>query len=65
MPMYQYRCSECKEEVEVKQGFYETPLTVCPCGGELSRVFSSPAITLKGAGFYSTDSRTDLKKGGD
>lgn len=56
MPIYNYRCNECKEETEVKQRITEDPLTTCDkCYGELKRVIGSPGIVFKGVGFYSTD----------
>ena len=58
MPTYQYRCTECSDELEVVQKFSDDPLTVCPaCQGSLRKVFSPVGIVFKGSGFYRTDSR--------
>lgn len=58
MPTYQYRCTECGEDLEVVQKFSDEPLTVCPaCQGALRKVFSPVGIVFKGSGFYRTDSR--------
>jgi putative FmdB family regulatory protein len=58
MPKYEYACKSCGEHLEVAQSFADAPLTECPaCGGQLRKVFSVPAITFKGSGFYRTDSR--------
>lgn len=58
MPTYQYRCTECGEELEVVQKFSDDALTVCPaCQGALRKVFSPVGIVFKGSGFYRTDSR--------
>ncbi len=58
MPTYQYRCTECRDELEVVQKFSDEPLTVCPaCQGSLRKVFSPVGIVFKGSGFYRTDSR--------
>ena len=58
MPTYQYRCTECGDELEVVQKFSDDPLTVCPaCQGSLRKVFSPVGIVFKGSGFYRTDSR--------
>jgi putative FmdB family regulatory protein len=58
VPTYQYRCTECGEDLEVVQKFSDEPLTVCPaCQGALRKVFSPVGIVFKGSGFYRTDSR--------
>jgi len=58
VPTYQYRCTECGEELEAVQKFSDDPLTVCPaCQGSLRKVFSPVGIVFKGSGFYRTDSR--------
>ena len=55
MPLYQYRCDQCRKEFEKIQAFGEEPLTVCPelgCGGILVRVIfdskSPPGFHFKG-----------------
>jgi putative FmdB family regulatory protein len=56
MPIYEYQCKQCNERHEIIQRFSEAPLTHCPkCGGEMKKLFSSPAIQFKGSGFYKTD----------
>jgi putative FmdB family regulatory protein len=63
MPTYEYRCKDCRHELEAQQAFSDDPLTVCPsCGGLLKKKFSSPGISFKGSGFYKTDSRTSSSK---
>ena len=63
MPKYEYACKSCGEHLEVVQKFTDDPLTECPaCGGVLRKVFSAPAITFKGSGFYKTDNRTGRPK---
>lgn len=58
MPKYEYACKSCGERLEVRQSFTDAALTECPaCGGPLRKVFSAPAITFKGSGFYRTDHR--------
>jgi putative FmdB family regulatory protein len=58
MPTYEYRCTNCDEDLEVVQSFSDDPLTECPaCGGRLRKVFSPVGIVFKGTGFYKTDSR--------
>ena len=59
MPRYEYRCSDCKQHLEVVQKFTDDALTVCPeCSGHLNKVFSAVGVVFKGSGFYSTDNRT-------
>lgn len=56
MPIYEYQCRQCDERHEIIQRFSDAPLTHCPsCGGEMKKLFSSPAIQFKGSGFYKTD----------
>lgn len=56
MPIYEYQCKECNQRHEIIQKFSDEPLTHCPhCGGEMKKLFSSPAIQFKGSGFYKTD----------
>jgi putative FmdB family regulatory protein len=56
MPIYEYQCNACKDRHEVIQSISEAPLSQCSkCGGELRKLFSSPAIQFKGSGFYKTD----------
>jgi putative FmdB family regulatory protein len=61
MPTYEYVCRNCGRMFEIVQSMSDAPLTICDvCGGELRKVFTAPAISFKGSGFYATDSR---KKG--
>ena len=58
MPVYQYACTECGEQLEVRQSFTDDALTVCPvCEGRLRKVLSAVGVVFKGSGFYRTDSR--------
>lgn len=60
MPIYEYRCRDCDEALEVRQAFTDDDLTECPnCTGSLRKIFSTPGIAFKGSGFYKTDSRSD------
>ena len=59
MPIYEYRCRDCGESLEVRQAFTDDALTECPnCSGSLRKLFSTPGISFKGSGFYKTDSRS-------
>ena len=56
MPLYEYECTQCRERSEILQKLNDPPYTHCPkCGGEVKKLFSSPAIQFKGSGFYKTD----------
>ncbi|HEV8563829.1 MAG TPA: FmdB family zinc ribbon protein [Actinomycetota bacterium] len=56
MPTYEYVCRNCGHGFEVVQSMRDEPLTICDeCGGELRKVFTAPAISFKGSGFYATD----------
>ena len=53
MPLYEYECTACRRHTEKIQKFSDPEITVCPfCGGELKRVLSAPAFSLKGGGWY-------------
>jgi putative FmdB family regulatory protein len=59
MPVYEYRCADCKRHFEIKQSFNDTALTVCPnCGSRIHRVIQAAGIVFKGSGFYVTDSKS-------
>lgn len=59
MPTYQYHCSSCGSDLEIRQSFSEASLTVCPeCSGSLRKVFNAVGVVFKGSGFYKTDSRS-------
>ncbi len=56
MPLYEYQCDACAHRFEVIQQYKDAPIDICPkCGGEVKKLFSSPAIQFKGSGFYITD----------
>jgi putative FmdB family regulatory protein len=64
MPTYQYRCTECGEDLEAVQKFSDAPLTTCPtCSGRLRKVFNAVGVVFKGSGFYRTDSRNGSANG--
>ena len=66
MPTYQYRCTECGEDLETVQKFSDPALTTCPtCGGQLRKVFNAVGVVFKGSGFYRTDSRSGSKSDSD
>jgi putative FmdB family regulatory protein len=53
MPVYEYECQSCNEEIEVWQNLSEDPLSTCPsCGGELKKIISMSSFQLKGGGWF-------------
>lgn len=58
MPMYQYKCSECKEIYEKEQSMKDDPLKYCPMC-EKDTLFRKPytniAMQFNGPGFYVND----------
>ena len=56
MPRYDYRCTECGHEFEVKQSFSDEPVAGCPlCDVDCRRVIHSVPVVFKGSGFYVND----------
>ena len=63
MPIYQYRCLNCKLQFELKQSFHDKPIADCPsCHGIARRIFCPVPIIFNGPGFYVTDSRDERGK---
>ena len=64
MPIYEYQCKACLEQLEVLQKISDAPLQDCPACGEpaLKKKVSAAAFRLKGAGWYETDFKTGDKK---
>lgn len=53
MPVYEYQCTACEHTFELRQKFSDEPAKECPsCGGEVKKLISSTAFTLKGGGWY-------------
>jgi putative FmdB family regulatory protein len=57
VPIYEYECRACGDELEIIQKMSEGPLRKCPsCGAlKLHRKISRSAFHLKGDGWYVTD----------
>lgn len=64
MPIYEYVCEACGNEMEAMQRMSESPLVECPkCGkSTLRKKISAPGFRLKGAGWYETDFKGGSKK---
>lgn len=53
MPLYEYKCEECGNVLEVIQKFSDDPIEKCPkCGGTMSKLISNTSFVLKGGGWY-------------
>jgi len=69
MPTYEYQCEKCKKGFETFQSMKDSPLTICPkelCRqkkwgkGKVRRQLGTGAgVIFKGAGFYTTDYRSE------
>lgn len=56
MPIYEYRCKKCNNQIEVIQKMSDKPPTRCKkCGGRLEKMISQTAFQFKGEGWYVTD----------
>ncbi len=54
MPIYEYQCEECEEEIEVIQKVSDDPIETCPScqNTSLKKKASMSAFHLKGGGWY-------------
>ena len=56
MPIYEFRCKKCSNQIEVIQKMSDKPPTRCKnCGGRLEKMISQTAFQFKGEGWYVTD----------
>jgi putative FmdB family regulatory protein len=56
MPIYEFRCKKCGDQIEVYQKFSDKSPTRCKkCGGGLEKLISQTAFQFKGEGWYVTD----------
>jgi putative FmdB family regulatory protein len=64
MPIYEYKCQACQNQIEALQKINDAPLLDCPqCGKPaLQKQVSAAAFRLKGGGWYETDFKTGNKK---
>jgi putative FmdB family regulatory protein len=64
MPIYEYLCDACGEQMEALQRMSDDKLVDCPACGKpaLKRLVSAAAFRLKGAGWYETDFKKDNKR---
>ena len=64
MPIYEYKCTACRHELESLQKFADAPLVTCPvCGKDtLTKLVSAAGFQLKGSGWYQTDFKSSGAK---
>jgi len=64
MPIYEFQCQSCGNEVEVLQKISDDPLTECGvCGKpDMIKMVSAAAFRLSGSGWYETDFKKGKKK---
>lgn len=64
MPIYEFQCQSCGNEVEVLQKMSDAPLTDCETCGEpsMKKMVSAAAFRLSGSGWYETDFKSGDKK---
>ncbi len=64
MPIYDFQCQSCGNEVEVLQKISDDPLKNCEACGkpDMKKKVSAAAFRLSGAGWYETDFKKGKKK---
>ena len=56
MPIYEFRCKKCNDQIDVFQKLSDKPPTRCrKCGGRMEKQFSRTSVQFKGEGWYVTD----------
>ena len=56
MPIYEFRCKKCGNQIEVIQKMSDKPPARCKkCGGRLEKMISQTTFQFKGEGWYVTD----------
>ncbi len=61
MPIYEFRCSQCGQDLELLMKFSDPHPTQCPTchqDGTLTKRISQTSFVLKGNGWYETDFKT-------
>ncbi len=65
MPVYEYRCSRCKNVFELHHKMDEDCKAVCPkCMAPAKKLISASNFVLKGSGFYVNDYPSSSRKDG-
>lgn len=64
MPIYEFQCHSCGNQVEVLQRISDDPITNCEACGkdDMKKMISAAAFRLSGSGWYETDFKSGNKK---
>jgi len=64
MPIYEYQCQSCGNEIEVIQKINDPRITECSACGkpDMKKKVSAAAFRLSGSGWYETDFKSGNKK---
>ena len=64
MPIYEYACKKCHQQLDALPKMSDDPSLECPECGEpaLKRLLSAPRFRLKGKGWYETDFKKDNQR---
>ena len=56
---YEYECPACRNVILILRSIHDVEVDYdCPeCGSTVNRKYEAPAISFKGKGFYTTDSK--------
>lgn len=59
MPYYEYTCQPCALTTMLSRTVEErdNPVTCTKCHQPMNRTYTTPAISFKGSGFYTTDKK--------
>ena len=55
MPIYEYKCQQCNNKIEVFQTGKDTIRKCGECQGTLKKCMSVFGVVFKGPGFYATE----------
>ena len=64
MPIYEYQCQSCGNEIEIIQKISDAHITECSACGkpDMKKKVSAAAFRLSGSGWYETDFKSGKKK---
>lgn len=56
MPLYDFKCNSCSKTSTITLSINADEFVMkCVCGQAMTRIYTAPAVTFKGQGFYRTD----------
>lgn len=62
MPIYEWMCEKCGEQIEVLQKMADKPPKCKNCNCPMKKLISGTSFILKGTGWYQTDYKNKGKK---